>query len=270
METRYPRTNELQEDASKRMLETELTLTSDSREDLKKKVQELLLKLAIADEALKAESKRCQLAEKALEESEKKHLQIKSDYDEIILNMQRQMEQVLEMEEVGKVLAPALAHDLKNLIASISSLAQLSIEKHKPRPPLDRHLQIIYGTSQKADRLINGFLAFAKIVKYNKLNYEPFDLHDIIDRMWKMVELTIGPRQVSFIPRWDRKLFPLMGDIEKMERVFLNLLLNAAQAIPKKGKVIAQTRCTSFQEHGGGQYHRHWDRHLQRTSQETL
>ncbi len=242
MEIGCPKPNDSVADVAKRPVEAEQMLASGSRNDLQKKVEELTLKLTIANEALKVESDRCKLAEEALKESEKKYHQVKVEYNEIILNMKRQMEQALQMEELGKVLAPALAHDLKNLITTISSLAQLSIEKHKLRPPLNRHLRIIYGTSQKANRLIRGFLDFAKIFKHNELNYEPIDIHDIIDRMWRMVELNIGPRQVSFVPRWDRNLSPLMGDIEKMERLFLNLLLNAAQAIPKKGRIIAQTR----------------------------
>ena len=120
-------------------VELEQRLASVSRNDLEKKVEELTLKLTIANEAVKAESDRCQLAEKALEESEKKFNQLRAEYHEIILNMKHQMEQVQEIEEVGKILTPALAHDLKSLLAAISSLAQLSIEKGQLPSPLKQH-----------------------------------------------------------------------------------------------------------------------------------
>ena len=119
-------------------VELEPRLACDSQNDLDSKIEELTLKLTIANEALKAESDRCQLAQKALEESENKHRQLRAEYHELILKMQRQMEQVQEIEEVGKILTPALAHDLKSLLAAISSLAQLSIEKSQLPSPLSK------------------------------------------------------------------------------------------------------------------------------------
>jgi signal transduction histidine kinase len=226
-------------------VELEQRLASGSGNDLEMKVQELTLKFMTANEALKAESHRCQLSEKSLEESEKKFNQLRAEYNEIILNMKQQMEQMQKIEEVGKILTPALAHDLKNLLAAISSLAQLCIEKKKLPSPLDEYLQLIYENSQRANQLIGNFLDFVKIVKLDTASYESIDIHDLIDRMWKLVELNIGPRQVSFISRCDKNLPRLTGDRDKMERVFLNLLLNAVQAIPKKGMITVEARLVS-------------------------
>jgi len=242
MAVSFSKSNNRLVDSPKRPVEFGQILGSSSRNDLEKEVNELTLQLAVANEVLKVESDRCKLAEKALEESEKKHDQLWAEYNEIILNMRRQMEQVQKIEEVGKILTPALAHDLKNLLASISSLAQLSIEKTKLPSPLDERLQLIYENSQRANQLIGSFLDFVKIVKLDTPSHESIDIHDLIDRMWKLVELNIGPRQVSFISRYDKSLPRLTGDRDKMERVFLNLLQNAAQAISKKGIITVETR----------------------------
>jgi two-component system nitrogen regulation sensor histidine kinase GlnL len=238
----FSKSNNRLVDSPKRPVECEQRLASDSGNDLEQKVKELTLKLTIANEALNAERDRCQLAEKALEESEKKFNQLRAEYHQIILNMKHQMEQVQKTEEVGKILTPALAHDLKNLLAAISSLAQLSIEKKKLPSPLNERLQLIYENSQRANQLIGNFLDFVKIVKLDTPSYESLDIHDLIDRMWAVVELNTAPRQVSFISRYDNSLPRLTGDRNKLERVFLNLLQNAAQAISKKGIVTVETR----------------------------
>jgi signal transduction histidine kinase len=232
-------------DSPKHTLELEQRLASDSGNALQQKVKDLTLGLAIANEALKAENDRYHLAEKALEQSEKKYHQLRVEYNEIIVNMKHQMEQVQKIEEVTKILTPALAHDLKSLFGAISSLAQLSIEKKNLPSPSNEHLQLIYENSQRGNQLIVRFLDFAKALKFDGLNYESIDIHDLIDRMWKFVEPSIGPRQVSFISRCDKNLPPLMGDRDKIERVFLNLLLNAAQAIPKKGIIAVVARLLS-------------------------
>jgi signal transduction histidine kinase len=222
--------------------EFEQTLACVSRNDLQKKVEVLTLKLTTSNEALRAERDRCQLAEKALEESEKKFNVLRLKYHNIILNMKRELEHVQKIEEVGKILTPVLAHDLKNLLSAISSLAQLSIEKTKLSPPLEENLGLIYENTQRANRLIRSFLDFVKILKFDTPSNESIDIHDLIERMWKVVELNIEPSRVSFTSRYDKNLPRLTGDRDKMERLFLNLLQNAAQAISKKGIVTVETR----------------------------
>jgi signal transduction histidine kinase len=237
--------NDLPPDLVNPRVELEHKLACGSPNKLDTRIQEPPLNLTLAHEALKVERDRRQLPEKALEESEQKFHQLWAEDYEIILNMKRQMEQGQKMEEVGKVLTPALAHDLKNLLTAISSLAQLSIQKEKGPSPLKEHLQLIYDNSQRANRLIGSFLDFVKVVKLDTPNHEPIDLCDVVDKMWKIVELTIGSRRVCFISRCDKALPHPMGDRNKIERVFLNLLQNAAEAISKKGVVIVEARRVS-------------------------
>jgi signal transduction histidine kinase len=243
----FSKSNNRLVDSPKHPVELQERPGSGSETDLQQKVKELTLKLTIANEALKAESDRCQLAQKALDESEKKHHQLRTEYHELIVKMQRQMEQVQEIEKVGKILTPALAHDLKSLLAAISSLAQLSIEKSQLPFPLKQNLKLIYENSQRANQLIGSFLDFVKIVKLDTLSYESLDLHDLIGRMWRVVELNTASRQVCFILRYDKSLPPLRADRDKMERVFLNLLQNAAQAISEKGIITVETRFVPYE-----------------------
>jgi signal transduction histidine kinase len=226
---------------SKRTVDLEQKFMTDSRHDLRQTVQDLSLKLTALNEALKAESARRKLAEKALQESDEKHRQLQVEYNEIVLNLQRQMEQVQKIEKVSTILAPVLAHDLKSLLGAISSLAQLSIEKNNLPSPSDEHLQLIYENSQRGNELIVRFLDFVKTLKFNGLSYDSIDLHDLIGRMWKIVATTIGRHWISFVSCYDKNLPRFTGDREKMERVFLNLLQNAAQSISNKGIITVKT-----------------------------
>ena len=165
-----------------------------------------------------------------------------NEYNVIIQGFQSQMEQTQKLQELGTVVAPMLAHDLKNLLTAISSLAQLCVERMNPTHPLEEHLRMIYEDSQKANRLIASFLDFARIVKYDSPPPQPLDLHDIIQKIWRVAESGTVPRHVALISRFDKRLPKIMGDSEKMERLFLNLFLNAIQAIRKKGSVTVSTQ----------------------------
>ncbi len=209
---------------------------------LEDEIQELKLKLTVAQEALRREQERCKFAEMALGESEQKYQRRMDEYNVIIQGLQSQMEQTRKLQELGTIVTPVLAHDLKNLLAAISSVAQLCVERMNPVPPLEEHLRMIYENSQKANRLIVNFLDFARIVKYDRPTAQPLDLHDIIRKIWKVAESASAPLPISFVTRFDRRLPRIMGDAEKMERLFLNLFLNAIQAIRKKGRVTVSTQ----------------------------
>jgi signal transduction histidine kinase len=157
--------------------------------------------------------------------------------------MQQQMEEEKRMAELGKIIVPALVHDLNNLLAAISSLAQFCIEKTIPTPPLIREkIQTIYETSRSAEKLIADVLDLVKAVKSNRLAHTQVNLNELVRKMWEIAKISTAAGQILLEARLEKKLPKIPGDTEKLERVFLNLFVNAIQAVSEKGKVIVQTR----------------------------
>jgi signal transduction histidine kinase len=229
--------------SSDRLSEGTKTSPGRSEKSLQSEIQGGNLKLATAHVARRFESERLRLAEGALRDSGDQFQRRMEEYNTILQSLQGHMEQTQKFQDLGAILTPVLAHDLKNHLTAISSLAQFCAERMDPAPLLEKHLRIIFQNSQKANQLIANFLDFARSIKYAKTSAEPMDLHDIIQEIWKVAKLAAVSRHVSWIPRFDKHLPKIMGDSEKMERVFLNLFLNAIQALRKKGKV---TVCTRF------------------------
>ncbi len=211
-------------------------------EALRRQIRELRIQLAVANESLKIEKNRSNSLENALTELEVKYRLLRIKYDEIFANIHAQMAQAEKMEELGKIVAPAFAHDLNNLITAISSLAQLTLEKIRFGAPFADQLQMIYEGSQKANRLIRSFLDYAKVLKFDQRGSEWTDLHEIIRKIWEVARYSTVSGKVSLVTRLDKHLPRIRGDKEKIERISLNLLLNAIQAIPEKGRVIVETR----------------------------
>ena len=228
--------------ASDRPSEGKRTPPARSKRSPEGEIEELRVKLAIAHEARRLDNERLKLAERVLRESEQKYQELMAESHATIQDLRGQMEQTRKLGELGTIVAPVLAHDLKNLLAAISSMAQLCVDKMHLTSPVEEHLRMIYENSQSADRLITGYLDFVRTVKYDQLTREPMDLHEVIHKMWKVAESASAPHPISFLTRFDKSLPKITGDLEKIERVFLNLFLNAIQAIPKKGKVAVRTQ----------------------------
>jgi signal transduction histidine kinase len=78
--------------------------------------------------------------------------------------------------------------------------------------------------------------------KTSVLDFKPVNLNRLLLVIWKMSELESAPCQVAFDARLEKDLPEIMGSQENLERVFLNLFMNAIYTISKKGKVIVETR----------------------------
>ena len=97
---------------------------------------------------------------------------------------------------------------------------------------------MIYRNSQRANKLINDLLEFARP---SYLERRLVDVNDVVTSMLHMARLDSPPFRASIVEQLDKGLPQIMGDAEKLGQVFLNLFLNASQAASNRGKVMVQT-----------------------------
>ena len=90
--------------------------------------------------------------------------------------------------------------------------------------------------------MIRNFLDLFKFVKFDRISDKPINVNDTVARMWNTIKLEAFSRQISFSLEQEENLPEVRGDVERLERVFLNLFKNAIQAVPDEGKVTVQTR----------------------------
>jgi signal transduction histidine kinase len=78
--------------------------------------------------------------------------------------------------------------------------------------------------------------------KTSLLDFKPIKLNQLLLTMWKMSKLENAPCQVTFEAQLDKELPEIIASRENLERVFVNLFMNAIHAVSKRGKVILETR----------------------------
>ena len=135
-------------------------------------------------------------------------------------------------------LAAGLAHELKNPLAVISSCAQFCMENLELDLTVNENLQMIFRNSHRASKLINDLLAFAKPSLLERMEV---DINEVIINMWNMAKLESPSSRIDFKHNLKTGLPKIIGDKQKVGQVFLNLIMNAIQAVSSKGTVILQT-----------------------------
>jgi two-component system, NtrC family, nitrogen regulation sensor histidine kinase GlnL len=132
-------------------------------------------------------------------------------------------------------MAAVLAHEIKNPLAGIRGAAQL-IEEHLPMSERDL-TQLICSETDRIRALIDRMETFGDT---RTLPRTPVNIHEVLDRVRRIAETSFA-RDVTFTEAFDPSLPRVAGDHDQLIQVFLNLVRNAADALPEKGGEITLT-----------------------------
>lgn len=135
-------------------------------------------------------------------------------------------------------LSAGLAHELRNPMGTIRASAEMLTRNLKAENEVAREVAgFIAEEVDRANSLITRFLQFARPLE---LRREKGDLTQTIDRAVALAEREAPG--VAIYRNYAPELAPFPFDAELLERVFYNLVLNAAQASPEGGAVTVKTR----------------------------
>jgi two-component system nitrogen regulation sensor histidine kinase GlnL len=132
-------------------------------------------------------------------------------------------------------MAAVLAHEIKNPLAGIRGAAQLLEEALTPQ---EREMtQLIIDESDRIRGLIDRMESFGDTRAFAR---HPVNIHEVLDRIRKVAESSFA-RGVTILEVFDPSLPPVSGDKDQLIQVFLNLVRNAADALPESGGEITLT-----------------------------
>lgn len=153
---------------------------------------------------------------------------------------QQQLEEKLrqshKMEAVGR-LAGGVAHDFNNLLTVIRGNSDLLLDRGSMDPSQHKHVEQIQKAADRAVSMTRQLLAFSRM---QVLQPRVLDLNATISEMNKMIPRLIGEHiEFSFQP--EPRLASVLADPGQIEQVFLNLAVNARDAMPNGGKLSVRT-----------------------------
>ena len=137
-------------------------------------------------------------------------------------------------------LSAGLAHELRNPLGTIRASAEMLERSVPPENAVAREVAgFIASEVDRSNTLVTRFLDFARPLQ---LKMAPTALADVLDRVVALVERDAPQHRVTVYKNYSPDLAPFPFDAELMERVFYNLLLNAAQASAEGGAITLKTR----------------------------
>jgi PAS domain S-box-containing protein len=149
-------------------------------------------------------------------------------------------EEILRMDRLvslGK-LASGIAHELRNPLAGIKTTAQALGEELSRDDSRREYLNRITKEIDRLNELLKTFFSFAKP---QKLNLVYCHIQDIINEIIPFLMREIADKGIRFVEAYHPRLPKVQVDRTQMHQVFLNLFLNAIQAMPNGGELKIET-----------------------------
>jgi signal transduction histidine kinase len=163
------------------------------------------------------------------------------------VTLEAQLTQADKLSSIG-LLAAGVAHEINTPLAVISSYAQMLSKQLKGDARLGPILDKIIQQSFRAAEIANGLLNFSRT---STTEFRETSLNQIIRETLSLLEHQFKTAQVTVDLELAEELPSINGNPGKLQQVFLNLLLNAKEAMPGGGHLRVATQIDRRNGHDG-------------------
>ena len=158
------------------------------------------------------------------------------------LEAEQQLIQACKMATMGEM-ATGVAHELNQPLSVIKTASSFFIKKVRRNEPIDTDIlctmsEEIDSHVNRASKIINHMREFGR---KTDLELVPVRINDIIDRAFDIFSQQLKVRGIEVAWQLQEDLPEIQGDPSRLEQVFINLLINARDAIEERWELAVKT-----------------------------
>jgi PAS domain S-box-containing protein len=155
------------------------------------------------------------------------------------VRLEEQLQISEKMASIG-LLAAGVAHEVNTPLTGISSFTQMLLEGADANDPKTRLLEKIERQTFRAAKIVNGLLNLSRHGRENQP--AQVDLNAVITDVFSLLEHQFEVARIKIRRELSESPVPVLGIEHQLQQVFLNLFLNARDAMPKGGWLLVSTR----------------------------
>lgn len=158
---------------------------------------------------------------------------------EQLQRMQMQLVHTEKLASLGELVA-GIAHEINNPLSGILIFSDLLAKDKRLDPALSPDLETISSEAKRCAGIVKGLLEFARDYQPRT---EPTDINQVLVDSLRLVEKQSTFQNVAIVRQLAPDLPHILADQNQLKQVFINILINAGQAMQdlKRGKLIINT-----------------------------
>jgi len=155
------------------------------------------------------------------------------------VQLEKQLLQTEKLSSLG-LLAAGVAHEVNTPLAVISNYIQMLARQLPGDDSRQKIIEKIVKQTFRASEIVNNLLNFSRT---SPSEFTAVNLNDVIEETLTLVAHPFRSGQVSVIKALEGQLPSVSGSSNRLQQVFLNLFLNARDAMPSGGMLEVRTSC---------------------------
>ena len=178
---------------------------------------------------------------------------------ERVVDVEEQLRQNEKLSALG-LLAAEVAHEIRNPLTVMKLLYHSLDLKFEPKDPRNKDAQIIESKIEHLNKIVEQILDFARTTEPK---FAPVNMNDLVDELSLLVRHKLANQDIKLVHDLQADLPLVSGDAPQLEQAFLNLMLNAAEAMGQGGTLTIRSRvvqdadettrvAVEFKDTGGG------------------
>jgi two-component system, NtrC family, sensor kinase len=150
-------------------------------------------------------------------------------------------EQLVQREKLSSIglLAAGVAHEVNTPLAGISSYTQMLLQQVPETDSKRKMLEKIQTQTLRASGIVNNLLNFSRT---GDTQFREIDLNRVLDDTLQLLEPQLRNSKFEIARNYGAELPAAYGNASKLQQVFMNLVLNARDAMPAGGRLTINTR----------------------------
>lgn len=154
----------------------------------------------------------------------------RSQYDHLAIQTEK-------LSALGRM-AAGIAHEINNPLAGVLLYSTNLLKKTREGTPLREGLEIIVHETQRCGKIIQELLEFSREGEPNK---ELVGINHVIEKALTILENEFRLHHIDIVKEFSSDVEEMLLDANQMEQVFVNLFLNAVEAIQERGVITVRS-----------------------------
>ncbi|MDE3170398.1 MAG: PAS domain-containing protein [Acidobacteriota bacterium] len=153
------------------------------------------------------------------------------------VRLEDQLVQTEKLTSLG-LLAAGVAHEVNTPLAVISNYIQMLAKQIPAEDPRQKTIERIVKQTFRASEIVNNLLNFSRTGGAQAVEV---DLNSIVEETLTLVQHPFKTAHITVAKKYTEPLPPVLGSTTRLQQVFLNLFMNARDAMPKGGMLEVRT-----------------------------
>lgn len=153
------------------------------------------------------------------------------------IRLEEQLQQSDKLSSIG-LLAAGVAHEVNTPLTGISSYSQMLMQQIPSTDPKHQLLEKIYRQTSRASSIVNNLLNFSRV---SDSRFATADINRVLDDTIQLLDAQLRNTQIEVRRSYDERLPAIPVNAAKLQQVFMNLILNARDAMPEGGALEIRT-----------------------------